>query len=420
VHKVLEQEVVIVGAARTPIGGLDGILRAHKAPQLGGVAIAAAVERSTLAPDRIDEVILGNAVPGGLGQAPAKQAAVAAGLPQTTAGQTVNSVCGSGLVAIVNGVNSLLSGWARVVVAGGMESRTHAPYLLGPVDQRGERLPGTLQGQRFNLAVPDNATVEDYQKLLRQIKKVGLWDSNRLEGLVCPFERGRAMQDYAIAYARHHDMSVSEINDAADQSYARAARAWQEGWFDDEVVPVDDVRQDQLVPEDAQADMRANAETASSAYNAASLGDAAAAVVLTTGAWAKEEGLPALGRIIGMSRYDALPQDFVTAPVHAVRELLDALRQARGDEFAAPIPMLEANEAFALQLIVFQAELAPEQFNVHGGAVALRHPLGVSGARILITLLHAMKRHDLPWGIATICFGSGGAIAVAVERSGDD
>ncbi len=408
--KVLKGEVLILGAARTPIGAYDGSLKDFRATDLASVALHAAIERSGITPDQIDEVILGNVVGGGLGQNPAKQAAVAAGIPHSASSMTVNTVCSGGLAAVVEGARAILSGTAGIVAAGGMESRTNAPYLLGPRSRRGVRLRGQVKGSVFMLEVPPrDAPVEVYKRFVRSIRAAGVKEPNTFESLVCPFNAGRSMKDYAEAYGKAQDWTVEYVNASAAESYRRAEKARDEGLFDDEIAPVEEVAQDEVASKKIQQALRAKSHGFCSSYNAPSLGDGAAAVLLAEASIARQLGLSPLARILAFSRVDTAPADFIEAPVAATRLIMNAL----ADD--APFDLLEANESFGLQIPLFKEKIPIARQNIHGGTVALRQPLGATGARILTTLLYALKRYHHRRGMAAICFGSGGAYALAVE-----
>lgn len=410
-HLIPEKEIVVVGAVRTPIGGRDGILKDYSATDLGGIVIRAALERAGIKGSDVEEVILGNVVAAGLGMASAKKAAVAGGVPQRVPATVINAVCSSGMSAVWNAVESILLGTAAVVVAGGMESRTNAPYLLGPHTPDGKRLKGRLDGTEFVPRMrsedPDAAV-----ETLKAFRDAGILDANMVDALSCPFRKGLLQNDYAIAYARKRGYSIEQIDEYAYDSYRKAHEAWEQGKFDDEVVPVGDARRDELMDRSRWESLRGTSTSPSSAYNTAGLGDAAAALVLTTPGRAKELGAKSMVRIMGMARFECGPADFVEAPVHAVEELTAALKEAgRPVDF----PIIEANESFGLQLVLF-AETWPEsRINVHGGTVALKHPLGAAGARILTTLTHSMRRYGHPRGLGVICFGGGGAMATALE-----
>ena len=412
-HFVLDRDVVIVGAARTPIGGRDGILKGYSATDLGSIAIRAALERAGISPADVGEVILGNVVAAGLGMGPAKKASVGAGIPQNVPASAVNSVCSSGMSAVWSGVSSIVLGVADVVVAGGMESRTNAPYLLGPHAPDGKRLKGRLQGTEF---VPRIAGAPEdpaaCAEVLKSFREAGIRDANVLDGLRCPFRPEMLQNDYAIAYARKKGYAVEQIDEHAYNSYRKAHEAWEEGKFDDEVVPVGEATRDELMARGRWENLRGTSTSPSSAYNTAGLGDAAAALVLTTPERAKQLQAKPLVRVMGMARFECGPADFVEAPVHAVEELKTALAEAGRP---ADFPIIEANESFGLQLILFNETWPDSDINVHGGTVALKHPLGAAGARILTTLAYAMRRYGHERGIGVICFGGGGATAMALE-----
>jgi acetyl-CoA C-acetyltransferase len=412
-HIVCEKDIVVVGAVRTPIGARDGILKAYSATDLGAVAIREALARSGVRGDQVDEVVLGNVVGAGLGMALAKKASVGAGLPQSVPATVVNSVCSSGMTAVWTAIQSITLGTSEVVVAGGMESRTNAPYLLGPHMSNGKRLKGQLQGRDFQLnttgAGGEPLSGTELDAMLRD---AGLRDANIVDGLTCPFEAGFVQNDYAIAYAAQHGYSVQKIDECAYESYRKAAEAWETGKFDDEVVAVGEATRDELTARSRWENLRGKSTSASSGYNTAGLGDAAAALVLTTAERARKLGARPLVRVMGLARYECGPAEFIEAPVHAAKELVTALGKAgRPTDF----PIVEANESFGLQLILFHEAWPKSAINVHGGTVALRHPLGAAGARILVTLIHAMRRYGHEQGLGTICFGGGGAFATALE-----
>jgi len=412
-HCVLERDIYVIAAARTPIGARDGILKDYSATDLGAVAIGAALERAGVAGSDVDEVFLGNVVSAGLGMAFGKKASVGGGIPQDVPVTVVNSVCSSGVSAVWDGVKSMLAGTAGVVVAGGMESRTNAPYLLTPHTPDGKRLRATLDGETLTLRTREDDP-ESFIKVVRQLHEAGLRDANIRDGLTCPFSPGTLQNDYAIGYAEAHGFDVAEIDECAYQSYRKAHEAWESGKFDAEVVPVGEAARDELVPQSRWEGLRGTSTSPSSAYNTGGLGDAAAALVLATAERARALGLKPLARVMGFSRHECGPADFVEAPVHAVKRLADALTNAgRPSDF----PIIEANESFGLQLVLFGRAWPRSAINVHGGTVALRHPLGAAGARILTTLVHAMRRYEHPRGLGVICFGGGGAFAVALERA---
>jgi acetyl-CoA C-acetyltransferase len=414
-HLILKKDIVVVGAARTPIGARDGILKNYSATDLGGIAIKAALERSRVPPAAVSEVILGNVVGAGLGMALAKKASVAGGLPQSTPATVVNSVCSSGMTAVWNAVQAIELGVDDVVVAGGMESRTNAPYLLNSHTPDGKRLKGQLEGAKLTLRAKGD-DLQAYTDLVRQLHEAGILDANILDGLTCPFNAGLLQNDYAIAWAKKHGLAIPSIDEAAYDSYRKAEEASESGKFDDEIAPAGDAKRDELVPRSRWEGLKGTSTAESSAYNTGGLGDCGAALVIAAAARARELGAKPIARITGMARFECPPEQFVEAPVHAVEELTKALKAAgKSTDF----PIIEANESFGLQILLFKKTWPNAAINVHGGTVALRHPLGAAGARILTTLVYAMRRYHHPRGLAVICFGGGGAFATALELVGE-
>lgn len=409
-----DEEVYIVGAARTPSGAFDGALKDNKAHDLGGVALKAAIERSGVAPDAVDEVVMGNVVTAGLGQNPAKQAAIKAGLPHSVHNILVNTVCSSGMAAIIEGVRSILSRSAKVVAAGGMESRTNAPYLMGPFDRRKRRIEGEVRGDNFFLNFPAATAAEDEQKaFIKSLRAAVIKEANTFESLVCPFSEGTSMKDYGVRFAQKRGWDSAFVDGHAAGSYEKAGRARDEGLFAEEIAPVGDVKDDEIATKELQKILRGKSDSPVSSYNAPSLGDGAAAVMLAEGARVRELGIAPMARVLGFARVDVPPEEFIEAPVAAARMLMDALKS---EGMADGFDIFEGNESFGLQIPLFKEAVPIERQNIHGGAVALRHPLGCSGVRIVVTMLHAMRRYELKRGLAAICFASGGAFALAVER----
>jgi acetyl-CoA C-acetyltransferase len=392
----LSSEVFILGAARTPIGAFQGALADLSAAQLGGIAIKAALERSRLAADQVDEVLMGCVLPAGQGQAPARQAAHNAGLPRSVPAVTVNKVCGSGLKAIALGAGSIRLGEARVILAGGMESMSRAPYLL-PKAREGLRLG---HGQLIDSLIHD-----------------GLWDAYR----------DIHMGECAELCAREKGISRADQDAHAAESYRRARRAQAEGKFATEIVPVEVAQRKgppRLVTEDEgpgrgdPAKLPAlrpafQKEGTVTAGNASSLSDGAAAVVLASADAARAIGTPPLARIVATTGHAQEPEWFTTAPTYAIESLL-ARTGWRKDE----VDLWEINEAFSVVSLANNRLLGidPARVNIHGGAVALGHPIGASGARLLVTLLAALADTGKRRGIASLCIGGGEAIAMAVER----
>lgn len=410
-HLILKEEVFICSAARTPIGRFDGNLAEFSAIDLGAVALAAALERAGVDPARVEAATLGNVVKSGLGMAPAKAAAVKAGLPGTVVARCVDSVCGSALEAVNMTVEAIAAGVMQVGVAGGMEARSQAPYLLGPKFtrnagdfQKGKR-PRIKRAGAYRWAF-DGAEPE-------QLKALEMKDSVSYDGLFWPAER-KFMREYALVFAKKQGYTVEQINTYAEQSHRKARLAIESGWFADEIAACGDVAADQVVSDERLAAMREEcAEDPAGSYNASVPADGAAAVVVASGTAVKALGLTPMARVMACGRVHCPAPEFLTAPVDAANELSEALRAAGqpGD-----FPIIEANEAFGIQLPFFEASFPGAAINIHGGAVALGHPLGAAGARLLTTLLYAMKRYDHPRGLVTLCFGGGGAVAIAVER----
>lgn len=389
-------EVVIVGMARTPIGSFQGALASLPAPKLGAIAIQGALGRAGVAPDQVQEVIMGNVLTGGVGQAPARQALIFAGLPKSVPALTVNKVCGSGMKAIMLGAQSILTGDSEIVVAGGMESMSNAPYIL----------PNARTGFRMG-----------HQQAVDSMIFDGLWDPYNNQhmgncGELCARE---------MAFTR-------EAQDAyATESFKRAQAAQKAGKFADEIVPVeiqgrkgDVVRVDSDEgPAKVQFDKIATLKPAFdkagtvTAANASTLNDGAAAVVLMSGAKAKAMGLKPIARIHGMGTFAQDPVWFTTAPAEAMRR---ALKKAAWD--AKDVDLWEVNEAFAVVAMAAQKEMniPADRLNVRGGGISLGHPIGASGCRIVVTLLSALKERGLKRGVAGICIGGGEGTALCLER----
>jgi acetyl-CoA C-acetyltransferase len=390
-------EAVILSAVRTPIGKYLGALADVPAVQLGAVAVAEAVRRAGAPPDRIDEVIMGNVIQAGLGQSPARQAALKAGLPDTVAAFTVNKVCGSGLKAVMCAAQAVRAGDANLIVAGGLESMSRAPYLLF--------------GARTGWKLGD-------QKVVDAMVHDGLW---------CAFE------DWHMGEAAEHIAAKCEVTRAdqdrfAAQSHRRAAAAWERGAFTAEVVPVTvgsgpkarTVARDEGFRPDSTAEALAKLKPAFraeggtvTAGNASMLSDGAAAVVVASAQTAERLGKKPLARVVAYATGGVAPRDIFIAPVHAVRQVLEKARLTLRD-----IDLFELNEAFAAQMLAYGKGLGLDEgkVNVNGGAIALGHPIGASGARVLVTLLHALEQRGLRRGLASLCLGGGNAVAMVVER----
>ena len=390
------QDVVIAGAARTAMGGFQGVFAGLDAPTLGGAAIAAALGQAGLAPDAVEEVLMGCVLPAGQGQAPARQAGFAAGLPQSVPATTLNKMCGSGMKAVMIAADQIALGRTATVVAGGMESMTNAPYLL-PKMRGGARLG---HGQVI--------------------------DHMFLDGLEDAYDRGRLMGTFAEDCATAFQFSRAAQDDYALASLTRALEAGRTGAFAGEIAPVavtsrkgDSVVDADEQPASARPEKIPTLKPAFrkdgtvTAANSSSISDGAAALVLASRDAADAHGLPVRARILGHASHAQAPADFPTAPVPAAQKLLDRLGWSVGD-----VDLWEVNEAFAVVPMAFMALTgAPhDRVNVNGGACALGHPIGASGARILVTLLHALEARGLKRGVAAICIGGGEGTAVAIER----
>ncbi|GAA3716743.1 acetyl-CoA C-acyltransferase [Oceanisphaera sediminis] len=387
-------EIVIVGAARTPMGALMGELGTVPAPQLGGTAIAAALQRAGVTPEQIDEVVMGCVLAAGLGQAPARQAALAAGLPVGTGCTTVNKMCGSGMKALMLAHDQLRAGSAELMVAGGMESMSLAPYLL-PKARAGLRMGHTQ-----------------------------LLDHMFFDGLEDAYEGG-LMGSFAQQTADKYGIGREAMDDFALDSLSRAQRAMAEGAFTDEITAVlvehkhdrvavaTDEQPGKARPEKIRRLKPAFASNGTvTAANSSSISDGAAALVVTTAEQARAQGIVPLARIVGHATHARLPAEFTLAPIGAIQKLLDKVGW-QVDE----VDLFEINEAFAVVTLLAINELGLDagKVNVNGGACALGHPIGASGARIVVTLLHALRRRGLKRGVAALCIGGGEATAMALE-----
>ena len=391
------RDVVIVSAARTPIGSFQGALSSVSAPELGAVAIKGALKRAEgLDPKMIDEVIMGCVLPAGVGQAPARQAALKAGLERATPCLTINKVCGSGLKAVMLAAQSIRCGDAEVVIAGGMENMSQSPYLL----------PTARSGMRMG-----------HQKAVDSMVHDGLWDPYN------DFHMGSA----AEICARDCNISREAQDEFAIKSYKRAVEAAAEGAFKEEIEPVEiPQRRGEPVVVDADEEpgrgrpdkipsLRPAFEKDGTitAANASSINDGAAAVILASAEFAAKHNLPVIAKLSAYSQHAQDPEWFTTAPAYAINKLLE--RQGLTSE---DIDVYEVNEAFSVVSLAVNdlSKIPPERVNVNGGSVALGHPIGASGTRIFVTLLHAMKQRDAKRGLASLCIGGGEAVAVLVER----
>ncbi|WP_313193740.1 acetyl-CoA C-acyltransferase [Shinella zoogloeoides] len=392
----MQDPIVIVGSARTPMGGFQGDLGHATAPELGAAAIRAALTRSGVAPDAVEETVFGCVLPAGQGQAPARQAAIGAGLPFAAGATTVNKMCGSGMKAVMLAHDLIAAGSASVAVAGGMESMTNAPYLL-------DRARG---GYRLG-----HGRVIDHMFL---------------DGLEDAYDKGRLMGTFAEDCAEAYQFTRPAQDDYAVTSLTRARSAIETGAFDAEIVPVTVKagRSEAVVSRDEQPGkaklekiptlkpaFRENGTV--TAANASSISDGAAALVLMRRSRAEREGLRPLATIVGHATHAQAPNLFATAPIGALRRLSERTGWDLKD-----VDLFEINEAFAVVAMAAMRDLdlPHDKVNVHGGACALGHPIGASGARVLVTLLAALERYDLRRGMATLCIGGGEATAVAIER----
>jgi acetyl-CoA C-acetyltransferase len=391
-----QDPIVITGAARTPIGSFQGAFSALAAPELGAAAIRAALLRSGLAAEGIDEVVFGCVLAAGQGQAPARQAAIGAGLPFSTAASTVNKMCGSGMKAVMIGHDLIAAGSASVVISGGMESMTNAPYLLDRA-RSGYRL--------------GHGRVVDHMFL---------------DGLEDAYDKGRLMGTFAEDCAEAYQFTREAQDSYAIVSLTRAQKAIDAGYFDAEIAPVvvkagkveEVIRQDQQ-PGRARPEKIPTLKPAFrdggtvTAANASSISDGAAAVVLMRRSDAERRGIAPLATIVGHATHSQAPSLFATAPIGALQKLSE-----RCGWPLSSIDLFEINEAFAVVAMAAMRDLdiPHDKVNIHGGACALGHPIGASGARIIVTLLAALERYGLKRGMAALCIGGGEATAIAVER----
>jgi acetyl-CoA C-acetyltransferase len=390
----MSDAVVIVAAKRTPMGGFQGSLGEVSAPNLGAIAIKAALAESGLQGDDVHEVIMGNVLPAGLGQAPARQATLYAGLPRSAGATTINKVCGSGLKAVMFAHDLIHVGSADVVVAGGMESMSNAPYLL--------------KKARGGFRMGHDA----------------IYDHMMLDGLEDAYE-GKAMGCYAQSTADEYGIGREAMDNFALASLSRAQHAIKDGLFVNEITPVTystrkgdvtveiDEQPGKAMPDKIPGLRPAFAKDGTiTAANSSSISDGAAALVLMRESDAKARGLKPLARVVGHATHSQAPAEFTVAPIGAMNKLLDKIQWNKDD-----VDLWEINEAFAMvtMLAMQQMDLDHDKVNVNGGACALGHPIGASGARLLVTLLHALQNRGKKRGVTSLCIGGGEAVAVAVE-----
>jgi len=387
--------IVIASYARTPMGGFQGVFAPVKATDLGAAAVRAAVERANVPGDKVEQILMGCVLPAGLGQAPARQAAIGAGLPTSVEATTVNKMCGSGMQAAILAADSLAAGTVDVVIAGGMESMTNAPYL---------------------------------SKSHRAGARIGhdqMYDHMYLDGLEDAYEPGRLMGSFAEETAKQYQFTRQAMDDYAISSLERAKAAIGSGAFRKEIVPFEVVtRKGAVLVEDDEQPLKADPakiptlkpafakDGAITAANASSISDGAAALVMTRESVAKKLGMPIVARVVSHAAHAHEPGLFTTAPVPAIRKALKRAGWTVDD-----VDLFEVNEAFAVVAMIAERDLGipRDKLNVNGGACALGHPIGASGARILATLLAALEARGLKKGVASLCIGGGEATAMAVE-----
>ena len=387
--------VVFLSYARTPMGGMQGVLSDASATDLGAPAVKAAVERAGVAGDDVERIYMGCVLPAGLGQAPARQAAIKAGLPKSVQATTVNKVCGSGMQTVIMGAEALASGTVDYVVAGGMESMTNAPYLLK------KHRSGARLGH-------DTA-----------------YDHMFLDGLEDAYEEGRAMGTFAQETANDYQMTREEMDEYSIESLRRANAAIDSGAFADEVVPVTfSTRKGEVTVEHDEQPGKGRPDKIPqlrpafakdgtiTAATSSSISDGAAAVVLSRESVAKENGQTPVAKIVGLAAHAQEPSKFTVAPIGAIEKLLEQTGWSAED-----VDLWEVNEAFACVAMFAMRDIGipHDKINVNGGGTALGHPIGASGTRIIVTLLNALKQQGKKRGIASLCIGGGEATAVAVE-----
>ena len=386
--------VVIVGGARTPMGGLQGSLSGVTAVELGATAIKAAVERAGINPEVVDEAFIGNVLSAGLRQGPARQAALQAGLPKSTGCVTVNKLCGSGMAAAIYAYDSIVAGTNKAVVAGGMESMTNAPHIV----------MGARSGVRTG-----------HTQFLDHMFWDGLEDATT----------SRMMGSFAQETADQNNVTREEMDNFAIESLTRAQKAIESGALDDEIVPVTiKTRKGETVVKDDEQPLTAKLDKIPTlrpafakdgtitAANASSISDGASALVIMSEAEANAQGLKPLARIVGHARHSQEPGEFTLAPIGAMTKLFDKTGWSKED-----VDLFEINEAFAMvtMLATRQFDLDPAKVNIYGGACAQGHPIGSTGSRVIVTLMHALQKQGKKKGVASLCIGGGEATAMAIE-----
>ena len=393
---MIEDPVVIVGASRTPLGGFGGDLSSLSAPELGAVAISDAITKSGIKITDVNEVIMGVVLPAGQGQAPARQASIGAGIPKAVGATTINKMCGSGMKATMLAHDNILSGAHEIMVAGGMESMSNAPYLL----------PDARSGMRMGHG---------------QLK-----DHMFLDGLEDAYDKGTLMGVYAENTAEAYQFTRDAQDEFSITSLKRALLASENGYFSDEIVPItvqsrkaETVIKSDEQPRNARPEKIPELRPAFrehgtvTAANSSSISDGAAALILVRRSDAEKQGLTPLAAILGHATHAQDPEWFTTAPIEAINKVLEKASWNKDE-----VDLFEINEAFAVVTMAAMKDLglSHDKVNVHGGACALGHPVGATGARIIVTLLHALSRYDLKKGVASLCIGGGEATAIAIER----
>jgi acetyl-CoA C-acetyltransferase len=391
-----EDPIVIVGGARTPMGGFQGDLSDVSAPDLGSTAIKGALSRSGIAPDSIDEVVMGVVLPAGMGQAPARQASFGAGIPADKGCTTINKMCGSGMKAAMFAYDSLIAGSNDVMVAGGMESMSNTPYLM------------TKARDGFRMGHGQ------------------VYDHMFLDGLEDAYDSGKLMGCYAEDTASHYQFTREAQDAFAIESLTRAKKAIEDGTFDGEVEAVTfSTRKGEVSVDKDEQPLKANLDKIPklrpaftkdgtvTAANSSSISDGGAALVMMRRSEAEKRGHTPLAIIHGHSTHAQAPEWFTTAPIDAMKKLLERVQWDKDD-----VDLYEINEAFAVVTMAAMRDLdiPHDKINVHGGACALGHPVGASGARIIVTLMAALEKYDLNKGVASLCIGGGEATAIAIER----